>query len=174
MPSRPDNTAENLRDDEIGVVSYDPTRILIPTDGSATAIEATNVAIGLAKRFGAEVVAVFVDPGHAVEPIEDDMIEALEGVHHSMSGLSVAERCGDRNGVKVKPVVAHGATAQAILTTCTAERCDMIVMGKTGRTGIQHVMLGSLVDAILHDAEVPVLVVKHCSTQFCMAVRTDA
>jgi sugar phosphate isomerase/epimerase len=71
MPSRPDNTAENLRDDEIGVVSYDPTRILIPTDGSATAIEATNVAIGLAKRFGAEVVAVFVDPGHAVEPIED-------------------------------------------------------------------------------------------------------
>jgi nucleotide-binding universal stress UspA family protein len=174
MSSRLDNTAENLKDEEIEAVTYDVRRILVPTDGSATAIEATDVAMGIAKRFGAEVVAVFVSPGRVVEPIEEDMIEVSEGVHHSMAGLHVAQTVAEKNGISLKTVIAEGAVAHAILATQRDEECDMIVLGNTGRTGLQRMMLGSVAEAVVRQAEVPVLVVKHCSTKFCTAVRTDS
>jgi nucleotide-binding universal stress UspA family protein len=174
MSSRLDNTAENLKDEEIVAVTYDVKRILLPTDGSATAVEATNVAMGLAKRFGAEVVACFVDPGRVVEPLEEEMIEISEGVHHSIAGLRVARMAADRNGIALKTVISEGAVAHAILATQREEECDMIVIGNTGRTGIQRVMLGSVAEAVVREAQVPVLVIKHCSTPFCAAVRTDS
>lgn len=174
MTSRLDNTAENMKDDEIGVVTYDVKRILLPTDGSATAIEAMNVAMGIAKRFGSEVVACFIDPSRVVEPIEEDMVEQSEGVHHSIAGLRVAVRSAEKNGVSIKSVVAEGAVAHAILATARDEECDLIVIGNTGRSGMQRLMLGSVAEAVVREADVPVLVVKHCSTTFCTAVRTDA
>jgi nucleotide-binding universal stress UspA family protein len=173
MTTHLDNTAENLTDEEIGVVTYDVRRILVPTDGSATAIEATDVAMGIAKRFGAEVVAVFVSTGRVVDPLEEDMIEASEGVHHSMAGLRVAQTAAEKNGVPLKTVIAEGAVAHAILATQRDEECDLIVLGNTGRSGLQRMMLGSVAEAVVREAEVPVLVVKHCSTKFCTAVRTD-
>lgn len=174
MPSRLDNTAENMKDEEIGVVDYDVRRILLPTDGSATAIEAMEVAMGLAKRFGAEVVACFVDPTRVIEPIEEAMVEQSEGVHHSIAGLRCAVRSAEKNGVSLKTVVAEGAVAHAILATQRDEECDLIVIGNTGRSGMQRLMLGSVAEAVVREAGVPVLVVKHCSTKFCTAVRTDA
>ena len=58
--------------------------------------------------------------------------------------------------------------------TARDEECDLIVIGNTGRSGLQRLMLGSVAEAIVREADVPVLVVKHCSTTFCTAVRTDA
>lgn len=135
MTSQLDNTAENMKDEEIGVVTYDVRRILLPTDGSANSIEAMNVAMGMAKRFGAEVVACFVDPTRVVEPLEEDMIEHSERVHHSSAGLHCAVVSAEKNGVSLKTVVA---------------------------------------EAVVREADVPVIVIKHCSTKFCTAVRTDA
>lgn len=174
MVSRLDNTAEHLKDEEIGVVTYDVKRILLATDGSATAIEAMNVAIGMAKRFGASVVAVMVQASHVVDPLEEQMIEQSEGVHHSEAGLRVAERSAEKNGVPLKAVIAEGATAHAILETAKDEGCDLIVIGNTGRRGVQRMMLGSVAESVVHEADVPVLVIKRCSTEFCTAVRTDA
>jgi nucleotide-binding universal stress UspA family protein len=173
MTSKLDNTAAHTADDQIGSVSYSPIRILLPTDGSATAVEATNVAMGIAKRFGSEVVAVFVDASHVVDPIEEEMVEASEGVHHSRAGLHYATVSGERNGVTVRTVQAEGATAHAILRTAEDERCDLIVIGNTGRRGIQRMVLGSVAEAVVRGADVPVMVIKHCSTAFCTEIRTD-
>jgi nucleotide-binding universal stress UspA family protein len=173
MASHLDNTAENLGAEEIALVAYDITRILLPTDGSATAVEATDVAIAIAKRFGAEVVACFVDQGRMVEPIEEDTLEVSEGVHHSTAGLHFAQRLAEKNGVRLRTIVAEGAVAHAILTVQREEECDAIVIGHTGRSALKRAMLGSVAEAVVRDADVPVLVIKHCSTKFCTAVRTD-
>jgi nucleotide-binding universal stress UspA family protein len=173
MSPRLDNTAEHIRDDEIDVVTYDVKRVLLPTDGSATAIEATEVAVGIAKRFGAELVAIFVDPSPAFDPLEESMMEASEGVHHSRAGLRIAELSGAKNGVIVRTLVEQGATAHAILDAVVEQECDLIVIGNTGRTGLKRLMLGSVAEAVVREAEVPVLVVKHGSTRYCTAVRTD-
>ncbi|HEY5549262.1 MAG TPA: universal stress protein [Coriobacteriia bacterium] len=174
MTSRLDNTAANIADDQIGMVSYSPRRILVPTDGSATAVEATYVAVGLARTFGSEVIALFVDPSHVVDPIEEEMVEQSEGVHHSTAGLHLAAVAGERNGVTVRTLSGEGATAHAILQVAEDEDCDLIVIGNTGRRGMQRMMLGSVAEAVVRDADIPVLVVKHCSTAFCTKMRTDS
>jgi len=173
MTSRLDNTAAHIADDQIAAVTYSPQRILLPTDGSATAVEATNVAMGLARRYGSEVVAVFVESSHVVDPIEEEMIEASEGVHHSAAGLRYATLSGQRNGVAVRAVRVEGATAHAVLQAAADEKCDLIVIGNTGRRGIQRMMLGSVAEAVVRDADIPVMVIKRCSTAFCTAVKTD-
>lgn len=174
MTSRLDNTAEHLRDDEIGTVEYSVRRICLASDGSATAIEATKVAVGMAKMHGSSIVAVMVQASHVVDPIEEQMIEQSEGVHHSEAGLRVARRFAEVNGIEVKCVVAEGATAHAILEIAAEEECDLIVIGNTGRRGVQRMVLGSVAEAVVRDASVPVLVVKHCSTEFCMEARSDS
>jgi nucleotide-binding universal stress UspA family protein len=173
MTSKLDNTAAHIADDQVAAVAYSPLRILLPTDGSATAVEATNVAMGMARQFGSEVVAVFVESSHVVDPIEEDMIEASEGVHHSAAGLHYATLSGERNGVTVRAVRAEGATAHAILQVAGDEKCDLIVIGNTGRRGMQRMMLGSVAEAVVRDADIPVMVIKHCSTAFCTQIKTD-
>lgn len=171
MKTRLDKTAEYLHESEIPVVTFDIKRILLPTDGSATSVEATSVAVGLAKKFGAEVVAVFVDPGRIMEPLEQMMEEEAEVVHHSRAGLTVARISGEKNGVIVTDVIKEGAAAAAILRTAAEYDVDLIVIGDTGRTGVRRMVLGSIAEAVLHESHVPVFVVKHGSTAFSLMQR---
>lgn len=166
-----DRTAENLTDADFSEVSLNVSRILVPTDGSATSVEATQVAVGMAKCFGAEIIALFVDPGHTMEPIEAMQEEQSEGVHHSRAGLDVAIKFAEKNGVKCTPIVSEGGVADQILQAAKDHDVQMVVMGSEGRTGFQRFMLGSVAESLVHNAHVPVLVVRHCSTEFCMAPR---
>lgn len=171
MASTLDNTGENLQEWEVPVVTLDIKRILVAVDGSATAVEATNVAMGLAKCTGADVVALFVDSGRTMDPLEAMQTEEEEGVHHSRAGLTVAETAGTKNGVPVRTLVREGAVAHQILSAAEDEGADLVVIGSEGRTGLKRVMLGSIAESVLREAAVPVLVVRHCSTQYCLKPR---
>lgn len=168
-----DRTAENLTDADFNVVNLSIKRILVPTDGSATSMEATQVAVGIAKALGAEIVACFVDPGRTMEPIEAMQDEASEGVHHTRAGLAAAIKFCEINGCAVSPIVREGGVADQILEASKEHDVQMIVMGSEGRTGLKKFMLGSVAESVVQHAVVPVLVVKHCSTEFCMAPRVE-
>jgi nucleotide-binding universal stress UspA family protein len=56
------------------------------------------------------------------------------------------------------PRVLVGDPATLILRE--ARRCDLVVMGSSGREGLERALLGSMCEAVLRDAPVPVLVVK--------------
>lgn len=168
-----DNTAANLSDNDIPVVTLDVKNILLPTDGSATAVEAMNVAMGLAKCFGAEVTAVYVDPSHTMDPMERMHEEEAEGVHHSKAGLDVAARSGEKNGIAVNTIVKEGSVVANILEVAREIDADMIVIGDTGRTGVRRMVLGSIAEALLREAHIPVLVVEHGSTPYCLNARTE-
>lgn len=174
MAPKMDNTAANLQDSDIPVVTLAMKRILLPTDGSSTAVEAMNVAMGMAKCFGAEVTAVFVDPSHTMEPMEAMQEEDYEGVHHSKAGLKVALRSGEKNGIVVNPVIKEGGVVANILEVARDIDADMIVIGDTGRTGVRRMVLGSIAEALLREAHIPVLVVEHGSTPYCLDARETA
>lgn len=166
-----DRTAELMTDEDITEVSLSVSKILVPTDGSATAVEATKVAISMAKCLDAEVVALFVGPGRIEDPIEYASQEELEGVHHSKAGLAVAIKLGEKNGVKVITDHRDGAVGHEILAAVEAHGASMIVMGTEGRTGFKRLALGSVAESIVRESTVPVTVVRHCSTEFCMTPR---
>jgi len=166
-----DRTAELMTDEDVTEVSMSVAKILCPTDGSATAVEATKVAISMAKCFGAEVIALYVDFGNVETPMEYLDTEALEGVKHSAAGLAVAAKLGVKNGVKVSCVTAEGAVGHQIIDAASVHGVGMIVIGSEGRTGFKRLALGSVAESVMKESTVPVLVVRRCSTEFCMTPR---
>lgn len=166
-----DRTAELMTDEDITELSLSVSKIVVPTDGSATAVEATKVAIAMAKRFDATVIAVFIGPGRVEDPLEYASQEQLEGVHHSEAGLAVALKLAERNGVPISTERREGAVAHEILQAVEAHEADMVVMGSEGRTGFKRLALGSVAESVVREAKVPVTVVRHCSTEFCMTPR---
>jgi len=171
MATALDRTAELMTDEDITQIDLTIGKILVATDGSATAVEATKVAISLAKCFGAEVVALYVGPGRIEDPMEYLQQEQTEGVRHSAAGLEVASKLGDKNGVTVTTVERDGAVGHEILQAVTEYGAHMIVMGTEGRTGFKRFALGSVAESVTKEAEVPVMVVRHCSTEHCMTPR---
>ena len=166
-----DRTAELMTDEDITELSMSVSKILCPTDGSATAVEATKVAVSMAKCFGAEVIALYVEFGNVETPMEYIDTEALEGVRHSAAGLTVAAKLGEKNGVKVTCLTAAGAVGHQIIQAATEQGVGMIVIGSEGRTGFKRLALGSVAESVMRESTVPVLVIRHCSTEFCMTPR---
>jgi universal stress protein A len=57
-------------------------------------------------------------------------------------------------------VVVHGVPFQEILETAKSQQVDLIIMGTHGRTGLHHMLLGSVTEKVVRLAPGPVLTVK--------------
>lgn len=154
--------AEDVNLNDIDEVCVEIDRILLPTDGSAPAVAATEYAVILAKAFNAKVKAVFVDTGiEALEyPEEIADEDVFEGVHASIKGLAIAKRMCERNGVECEVEVLQGGVAKRIVAAADDWDADLIVCGDTGRTGLKRIALGSVAETVVKGSDVPVFVVK--------------
>jgi nucleotide-binding universal stress UspA family protein len=155
-------TAEDIRLGDIDEVCLEVDRILLPTDGSAPSVAATEYAVMLGKTFQATVKAIYVDTGlEALElPEEVASEDVYEGVHPSVKGLVVAKTLCERNGVECEVEVVTGGVAKRILHVAEEWNADMIVVGDTGRTGIKRIALGSVAETVVKGSPIPVVVVK--------------
>jgi nucleotide-binding universal stress UspA family protein len=70
-----------------------------------------------------------------------------------------AERA-QRAGLKAEPHtrIRHTSVAAAILDEAAAVGAEAVLLGTRGLTGLRSVMMGSVSHAVLHDADLPVLV----------------
>jgi quercetin dioxygenase-like cupin family protein len=62
--------------------------------------------------------------------------------------------------IRVEHRVAEGNASQEILRSAQALKCDLIVMGTHGRTGLDRLLTGSVAEEVLRKAPCPVLVVR--------------
>lgn len=140
--------------------------ILVPTDFSDDASAALSAAKDLAKLFGARIVIVhsyhvdvpIVSPiagGYAlpVNFYEDLRAQAVAEVEQLAAKLA-AEGI-DATGVALLDPASHAVVEQAEQLPA-----DLIVMGTRGRTGLKHVVLGSVAERVVRTAPCPVLTVK--------------
>ncbi|KHE92850.1 MAG: putative universal stress protein [Candidatus Scalindua brodae] len=65
-----------------------------------------------------------------------------------------------RNELKVEVLVVQGIPFAGIIEISKKKKIDMIVMGSHGRTGITHILLGSVAEKVTRKAPCPVLIVK--------------
>lgn len=144
------------------------TRILVPTDFSATADAALEYAFVLADRFGAslQLLHVLADPfvvdGMAAETYIADA-PALRSAMLQDARERLAHRAVPRetSTMRIETEVLFGHGARTIAEYAAERGIDLIVIGTHGRTGVAHLLLGSIAERLVRTAPCPVLTVRH-------------
>jgi nucleotide-binding universal stress UspA family protein len=140
------------------------THILVPTDFSEYANDALDYAIELAKAFTARLTLLHVihlsplavddyDTSGLVsywEEIETDAQQRMQALLNRVH----------QKGLQGETMMIHDVPFQAILDTAKDKGADLIVMGTHGRTGLTHVLMGSVAERVVRMAPCPVLVTR--------------
>ena len=150
------------------------TKVLFQTDFSELANHALPYAIRMAKLFDAELVML-----HAVTLYEHDpndpehrfpSLDAYCEEVRRMAGEDLQmciERIGE-HGVSVREEIVQGVSPHAAILEFLRDEGDvgLVVMSTHGRSGLRHVLLGSVTENVIRYAPAPVLVVKRPEHEF--------
>jgi nucleotide-binding universal stress UspA family protein len=137
-------------------------------DGSETSKLGLHHAIGLAKEQRARVRVLNVLDDLAMATMDEgypvDMTRFMESMRKAGKkaldeGAALAEKAGVSASTAM--VETHGRrVSDVILADAKTFRADLIVMGTHGRRGLNRLLLGSDAERVLHDAPVPVLLIR--------------
>ena len=136
-------------------------RILIATDGSDGAAHGLRAGYELAEEVGADVVVLYVrrTPSSLLgEPYYQDVV--TEEARHARAVLTDAKLHAEHFDVDVEYTVVDGDPVDEIIDVARTRDADLIVLGSRGLGSISSLMLGSVSNAVLHQADRPVLVAK--------------
>jgi nucleotide-binding universal stress UspA family protein len=138
--------------------------ILVPIDFSAYADQALEYAIELAKTLQARLTLLHVI--HLTPWTMGDMVTTfpgifLEDVETEAQQLMQASRGRLHDaGLQGETVIVHGVPFQAIINIASEQDVDLIIMGTHGRTGLTHLLMGSVAEKVVRLAPCPVLVTR--------------
>jgi nucleotide-binding universal stress UspA family protein len=136
-------------------------RILIPTDGSDRTKPAITSGLEMAKLMNAEVTALSViDVGDFASSTQglgiSDRYAYLESV--AEAAVEYVKQKGRELGVEVQTKITRGNPAMDIIQA--SGNYDLIVMGTLGRTGLAHMLVGSVAEKVVRNSVCPVMVVR--------------
>jgi nucleotide-binding universal stress UspA family protein len=140
--------------------------ILVPIDGSSTAGQAIDKALGIAKAFKSAVTLIYVIDPYAFTGVGTDFsygqTEYLAAATaEANESIGAARQIFAEHGIAVNGSVVEGhAVYQAILDTAESLGADLVVMGSHGRRGLEKLVLGSVTAQVLSHAHLSVLVVR--------------
>jgi nucleotide-binding universal stress UspA family protein len=138
--------------------------ILVPTDFSACAEQALDYAIAFATRLRARVTLihvispVFWGAGEATVAPPPTYFAELEAA--AEQDIEAALKHVRAAGLEGQTMVVHGFPFESILTAARDQGVDLIIMGTHGRTGLPHILIGSVAERVVRLAPCPVLVTR--------------
>jgi len=148
-------------------------KILVPTDFSEFSKQAVDYAVELARRFDAEITLIYVlqdavalfpepgvafpAPGNYLQELQESSQQALERLRESLP----AE-------MTIQTVLRNGPPFVEIVRYAKEEGVDLIVIGTHGRSGLAHMLLGSVAEKVVRKAHCPVLTVRPSEHKFEM------
>jgi universal stress protein A len=139
-------------------------RVLVPLDGAPLAEGVLPAASRIARALGLEIVLMRAVRDVAPRVIDgtrnividntaEQTREAEEYLHGIAARLSAA-------GFRVQTLVRRGDAAVAIIEAGRECRADLIAMAARSRSSLGRLFHGSVADAVVHRAQVPVFVVR--------------
>lgn len=132
-------------------------RILAPTDFSPSSLHALPYAEEMARRFDAELLLLFVD-------FAPSIYDPSEKATASRAAIERAAEVLRGRHVRARAVYRRGAAADEIVRAAAEEHADAIVMATHGRTGLAHVLMGSVAESVLRRVGCPVMTVRGVAT----------
>ena len=150
----------------------DLRRILVPTDYSKSSQNALTYAAAFAEKFGAELyllhvvqdLALFIPEAVSVAPPVTPPIEQMTAAVRE--GLQRVVRENDLGRFTVHCEVREGTPFYEIIQFAKDTAIDLIIMGTHGRSGLAHVLLGSVTEKVVRKAPCPVLTVRDPEHEF--------
>jgi nucleotide-binding universal stress UspA family protein len=141
-------------------------KILCPVDFSACSDEALKYAAYLALKESAKLYLIHVIDvrmyGHET-PISFKMpepdAETIERMKKELKASISSQKIYEK--INLETIVTVGIPATEIIKAAKEKQVDMIVMGTHGRTGLAHVIVGSVAENVVRRASCPVLTVRH-------------
>lgn len=147
-------------------------RIFVPIDFSDSSLRALDYAIELGRTFGARLSVLFV-----VEPIYFATPGDLYGTSANLGMLLEEQRRTAREelkklderlkkrGIDAETVLGSGVPHEVIVETAKTRKADLIVMATHGRSGLSHLLMGSVAEKVVRSATCPVLTVRGGDTK---------
>ena len=142
-------------------------KILCPIDFSENSLEALRYAAHTALKENATVYLIHIvdsrvyDYGGPIyEPITPAMKPAIDQASKDQLRDKLLEKVPKEIKGRVETVVSFGVPFVEIIKAARDYDIDLIIMGTHGRSGISHMLIGSVAEKVVRKAPCPVLTVR--------------
>src|SRR5262245_21034357 len=164
-------TADALGAQARKLIMRDIQRILVPVDFSSCSLAAVDYAAFLASALGATIDVMHAwHPPYEIGSLlhasthgpEADRRETLAEFMQTQAGQDLKHVLArlEARGLDVQGRLEAGNPRRAIVDAAGTGGYDLIVMGTHGRTGLAHVVMGSVAEWVVRHCTVPVLTVR--------------
>ena len=145
-------------------------KILLPTDGSEYAEMAAEHAFLLGSRSGAEIIVLNVvetprftgirsaDKDELMSRLKEEGQNSFNRIKDMLMKRKSEGKC--EKEVNLNFEFKEGSPADIILKAIEEENIDLVIMGTSGKRGLNRFLLGSVAENTVRSAKVPVLVVR--------------
>ena len=142
-------------------------KILCPIDFSENSLEALKYAAHTALKENATVYLIHIvdsrvyDYGGPIyEPVIPAMKSKIDQASKDRLRDKLLEKVPKEIRDRVEMVISFGVPFVEIIRAARDYDVDLIVMGTQGRTGVSHILIGSVAERVVRKAPCPVLTVK--------------
>jgi nucleotide-binding universal stress UspA family protein len=127
--------------------------VLLATDGSESAKKAEIAALRISKSYNIRMSALYVVNVPSTS-------EQAESIKYGEKVLDEVVEDGKKMGVEVQKILKLGSPSESILNVAKSLKVHTIVVGSEGKKGIKRVLLGSVAENIVRNAQCSVLVAR--------------
>ncbi|MGH7826055.1 MAG: universal stress protein [Candidatus Binatia bacterium] len=136
-------------------------KILVPVDFSSYSESTIGYASIFAEKFTATLILM-----HVIESLPYSVTDTLKLVEHRKTLETLAtsllrnlsDELRERN-LAAKTVLVWGNPGREILAKARSEKADLILMGTHGRTGLPHMVMGSVAEKTVRLSPIPVMTI---------------
>ncbi len=137
-------------------------KILVPVDFNPLATAALEYAAQIASRAGATLIVMYADtfePPIEFTAVHAESLAAAIEESRAKTAEELAEYVHEHvpETLEMETEVREALPVPAILAAIAQHGPDLVVMGTHGRGGLSRLLFGSVTEAVLRDASVPVL-----------------
>lgn len=150
-------------------------KILLPTDGSENSKRANKHALWIADKSDADIVIMYVIEPHFpelatglplstlptpderfYEEIREEGHQIIDNFKQELEDVQCKGICKNTN---LKSIITEGKPSTEIVSILDKENIDLVVMGASGRHGLDRFVIGSVTERVVRNARKPVMVI---------------
>lgn len=161
-------------------------RILVPLDGSVQSEEVLPLVRTLAEVSKAEIVLLRVaeypytlySMCYEYPPSDPDLAKTIQAkktviYHEAKDYLEQTASALAKAGIKVSIEVCEGPVAETILASIDRLHINLIAISMYGQSGGNQRVIGAVADRVLHEAPVPVILIRPTSRSVISRISLD-